>query len=146
MDLDNQVKARYENGETVREIAEDIGTTFGTVCNILNNRNVRTMSEAAKSAKAEGTEVCRRYEAGESSRELAESFGVHSSTIHDILKRHGVKIRSVSQTRGGLTDEQEAEVCRRYKAGGTTTMLARVFGVSAATIHKLIRRNLGTLR
>ena len=46
MDLDNQVKARYENGETVREIAEDIGTTFGTVCNILNSRNVRIMSEA----------------------------------------------------------------------------------------------------
>ena len=96
------------------------------------------------------TEVRQRYLEGENSVELGKVFGVDPTTIRNILVRNHVKTRPCSEARkvatGGLTDKQESEICRRYRNGATTSVLARLYGVSTATIHRLIRRNLGTLR
>lgn len=43
------------------------------------------------------------------------------------------------KTRQSLTDDQIAEVCRRYTAGESTTRLGAAFGVSAPTIGNRLR-------
>lgn len=47
----HDVKQRYENGESLRQIAKDYGVAHSTVYNILNNTGaeVRDKSEAQKS-------------------------------------------------------------------------------------------------
>ena len=42
--------------------------------------------------------------------------------------------------------EQESELCRRYRSGATTSVLARQYGITQPTVRSILKRNLGTLR
>ena len=86
-------------------------------------------------------EVCRRYLGGESTIQLGNAFGIHFSTISKILSRNGVKIRSLSEAKGGLNAALQSEVCRRYLAGENTVQLGNAFGVGSVTIFRTLKRN-----
>lgn len=84
-------------------------------------------------------EVVRQYQAGLPSTELSRTFGVTDGVIFRALRAHGVPSRDGHVRK--FTPEQEAEVCRRYLAGEGTTLLARSFGVTAATVMSCLHRN-----
>ena len=90
---------------------------------------------------AEEQEACRRYEAGENQEELGKAFGVAAPTIGVLLRRHEVEMRSIKEIKGGLTDEQEQEVCQRYAARENTVELGEAFGVSPNCISSILRRH-----
>jgi len=85
--------------------------------------------------------ICSRYQAGESTTELAKIYAVSLGTICNILKRNNVKTRSRKDAHGGLTDEQETEVCTRYLAGESARELGKAYAVSPATVFNILQRN-----
>ena len=87
------------------------------------------------------TIICSRYLAGENTVQLGDAFGVGGNTIGSILRRNGVKTRSLGEARRGLNPAAELEVCRRYLAGESAIQLENAFGVSKATILRILRRN-----
>jgi DNA-directed RNA polymerase specialized sigma24 family protein len=141
---EQDICARYVAGENTKQMAAVFGVNAATISNILKRNGIdrRTRSEALRglSSKAEA-EVCRRYVDGESTVQLGAEFGVTPSSIGKILKRNGTKCRNLSEAQRSLSPEAEAEVCRRYLAGENTTQLGAAFGVHAATIGKILKRN-----
>lgn len=137
--------SRYEAGETTIRLATvfGIGST-NTISAILRRNGIkaRTLKEAHGGlTAAQEAEVCARYQSGEATPQLGKAFGVHSSTISKILDRNGIEARSMREAKGGLTVDQEAEVCDRYKYGETSPQLGKAFGVSPGCICQILARN-----
>ena len=58
------------------------------------------------------------------------------------MERRGFKKRTQSEANGGVSPEQEKEVCRRYKEGESTVELAKSFEVMhSGTISSILKRN-----
>ena len=149
-----EVCGRYLDGGSPAELAEAFVVDGGTIHNILKRKGIKTrsLSEARRlfhknnrhpnrMSEEKEKEVCGRYLDGGSLAELGRAFGVHAVTISSILKRSGVEVRSVKEAKGGLTDEQENEVCRRYLEGENTTELGKAFGVHHKTIFNILERS-----
>lgn len=84
--------------------------------------------------------ICKQYKNGLSSIELAEEFNLHSSTIRAIVSRNGGKIRSISEANCSLTIKEEEEIAIKYSSGIPSTVLAKEYDVSVATILFSIKR------
>ena len=144
-----EVCSRYEEGENTIQLGKAFGVSSVTIRNILDRNGVtrRSLSEACGWVTSEQeAEVCRRYEEGESTIQLGKAFGFTDGTIGRILNRNGVTRRSLSEAKGGLSAEQEAEVCRRYEEGENTYELGKAFGLSPSTIVYALKRNTVELR
>ena len=85
--------------------------------------------------------ICMDYMDGANTVEIARNYATSSPSICHILKRRGVQIRSMKEARGGLSENAEKEVCRRYLEGETMTELHGTFEVSMGTIHEALKRN-----
>jgi len=139
-----EVCSRYFTGENTVQLGAEMGVHNSTISAILKRHDVkvRSISEAKGGLSAQKeAEVCSRYILGKNTVQLGAEMGVTPSTIRAILKRHGVEMRSISEAKGGLTAQQEAEVCSRYITGESTVLLAAVMGVSASTISAILARN-----
>jgi hypothetical protein len=55
-------------------------------------------------------------------------------------------MRSLTEAKTGLGEEQELDMLRRYEAGESSTHLAKTYGVSAGTVLRIVRRNDGEIR
>ena len=86
-------------------------------------------------------EICQRYLAGESGSAIGAVFGVRAFTIYGILNRNGIGRRSNSESKGGLSVECEAEICRRYEDGRSTYQLGAEFDLHSGTVGRILRRN-----
>ena len=149
-----EVCRRYNAKERVSEISREYTITSTTVYNILKRHDVprRPYSVAQGGLDLEAElELCRRYEEGEDSPTLGQEYGVYPSTVFNILRRHGIPLRSLSEAKGGLSKDQQNEVCRRYPAGVRSLQLAEAFGVHQSTIidcliaHGIDRRSPGSV-
>ena len=141
---EKEVCERYLEGESTVQLGAAMGVSKVTIGAVLKRRGVKTgsLSEANGGlTKEQEEEVCERYLAGENTYQLGAAMGVATATIHRTLKRHGVKTRCISQAKGGLTQEQEEEVCKRYLAGETTVQLGAAMGVSNVTIGATLKRH-----
>ena len=140
----DEVCRRYKAGENTVDLGEIFGVAPSAINRVLRRKGVciRTNSEAHGGLKPElEPEVCRRYEEGENTVQLGKAFGVKAGTIGKILERNGIERRNISEAKGGLNSEQEAEVCRRYEEGESTNELGKAFGVYPGTIGKILERN-----
>jgi hypothetical protein len=137
--------SRYEGGETTIRLAAAFGIgSTSTISAILKRNGIkaRTLKEAHGGlTDAQETEVCARYQSGEATPQLGKAFGINTGTIGQILKRNGIEARSMREIKGGLTDDQEAEVCDRYRYGETSPTLGKAFGVSSGCICRILARN-----
>jgi len=143
-EVEAEVCRRYQEGESTHQLGAAFGVGQSTIRNTLkrNGAKPRTTKEASGGLTDEAeAEVCRRYQEGENTMQLGTAFEVDRVTIGRILKRNGAKVRSVKEASGGLVDEAEAEVCRRYQKGEDTYRLGTAFGVSNVTIGKILKRN-----
>ena len=139
-----EMRRRYEAGENTVQLAAAYGVASKTIGNIVKRHGLelRGNIEAQGGLSLEAAaEACRRYLGGESTVQLGAAFGVAARTINSILKRNGIERRSVKDAKGGLSAEAEAEACRRYVAGESTTQLGSALGVTHRTILNILERN-----
>jgi transposase len=99
------------------------------------------MGRPSKLTDEQQQEICQRYLAGETANQLAEVFGVNNTTISTAIKRQGGAMRSASQAMRTFSDEQEAEICTRYRRGESAIDLEGSFGVNRSAIYGILRRN-----
>lgn len=88
-------------------------------------------------------EVTRLYQAGEAGPDISVKLGLGTSTIHRILKRYGIQARppiASKEKQRLFTDEQEAEIARRYASREKPSKLAEEFDTTESTIRKVVRR------
>ena len=77
--------------------------------------------------------------------QLAKIYNTSASTICKIIKRQGSETRSLSESQRRFTDRQEAEIAAQYPAKSTVE-LAKIYGTSADTIIRVIKRQGGEIR
>ena len=99
------------------------------------------MGRRRKFTDEQEQEICRRYEVGENLAQLAEALGASTSAIAAAIRRQGGEVRTVSQAGRTFSDQQEAEICRRYRDGENTIHLEEAFGVNRSTIFRILSRN-----
>lgn len=87
----DEAERRYECGEILRVIADDLGVSRQRLADRLRDRGVRLRRE--KPSSGEVLEMCRRYEQGESLARVGERLGFNASTVRMNLLRAGVSLR-----------------------------------------------------
>ena len=147
---EREICRRYLAGETTTQLGTLLGTSESTVSNVLKRNNVAARArgggrERLLTAENEA-EICRRYLAGESAVQLGAAFGVDPATVSKYLKRKGITLRTNKEAHGGLSAEIEAEVCKLYKDGKSTSQLGSAFGVHSTTIGNILKRKNIVLR
>ena len=143
-ELETEIGRRYLAGENTTQLGAAFSVTPTCISAVLKRNGVvaRSLKQASGGLDdAQEDEVCNRYLAGENTAQLGEAFGIHPATIGKILKRKGVATRSLKEIQGGLSGEQEADVCSRYLAGESTLQLGKAFGVTKTTIGLALKRN-----
>jgi hypothetical protein len=143
-EAETEVCKRYQEGESTVQLGIAFGVADVTIGKILKRNGVtaRTPVENGMSLTDEAkSEVYERYRKGESTGLIGAALGVHQSSICKILKRNGIAMRTHREASGGLTDEAETEVCKRYQEGESTVQLGIAFGVANSTIGKILKRN-----
>ncbi|MBF2754580.1 MAG: hypothetical protein ISN29_04900, partial [Gammaproteobacteria bacterium AqS3] len=142
-----EVCRRYAEGqENLAQLGRDFGVSADTIVSYLKNRGVKRpgkIGSKPKLTEEQSAEVCRRYaEERESTDQLAMAFGVSKNTIASRLKSRGIGMRTGNVgAKPKLTEEQVAEICRRYaEERENLAQLARTFGVDPKTIANYLKR------
>ncbi len=146
---EREICALYVAGKELSWLGREFGAPFQTIRSALRRNGIerRTYKPPRKFTDEQEAEICRRYKEGENSTQLAAAFDCTCTSILALLKRHKVKSRSIREAKGGLDDETEIEICRRYELGESTVELAKAFGKgddSKAIYNVLIRRGIQT--
>ena len=95
------LRRRYEEGETVKEIADDLDFSYWLIrkairrvgCKIGVRKHVRQDYSAQETPVPVVAEIIRRYSAGELARHVADATGVSVQTVYNIIHRAGVPTR-----------------------------------------------------
>jgi transposase-like protein len=143
---EKEIARKYlREDESTVKLAAAYGVSDSTIRSALERQGVtrRSISEALGGlTDKQEREIARRYLVEkENAVKLAAAYGVGSSTICRALDRQGVPRRSNSEAKGGLTDEQEKEVARRYLLEKESSEeLATAYGVSSSAICRTLDR------
>jgi transposase-like protein len=149
---DDDIRVRYERGETSRAIAAVHGISQGTVLNRLRSAGVdlrkagdrpgRRPARQRTFTDEERTSITAAYQKGVTVRALQEEHGTGWSQIAEVLKARGVYRKGL---RSGQDQEarrrRNAQMCERYQAGASLTDLATEFGCSVAVASKVLSAN-----
>jgi Mor family transcriptional regulator len=139
-----EICQQYLAGDSSTTLAKRYGVCDSTISNVLRRNGVTTRTAKERNGALtdeQEAELCRRYVEGEHTRKLAKAYGVYPGTVWLIIRRNGVKTRSIKEVRGGLTNEQEIEVCHKYSAGMSTVQLGKAYKVTSTTISNILSRN-----
>jgi DNA-binding CsgD family transcriptional regulator len=140
-DRDAIIERRYLGGETLQQIADDLGLTRERVRQLLRSNGVPSLGHRPPHKRAAAPisdferEVADLYATGEWSRSrLKEEFGLSGSRLQIILKRTGAKTFGVSHfnTKEGDGERTEA-VARLYRDGMTCAEIADTVGLGHQT-------------
>lgn len=124
-----------EEGQTYREIAESFGVCPETIKNHLMDAGVR------KGTAARG-KIVRLYSSGYSVKRIAEKTGAGTGVIRNVIRKARNDGRAAQRTHSRsykLADDQIAQVVRMYESGCSASQIAKVFGVTSATIRNYVR-------
>lgn len=88
--IEKQVINRYESGESMKSISDDLSIGITSIKNILERFEIPVRSKGGKMKLPEEM-IVDLYKKQNSTGVLAKQFGVSVKTICDILKRHNVK-------------------------------------------------------
>ncbi len=85
--------------------------------------------------------VLKMYREGRTIKEIREATGLSCSQIYSILKRHNTILRRGSyNSKGRVTEEEVAEICRLYAMGWSIYAIAKKLGRPPSTIHYVLKR------
>ena len=138
---------RYENGTSLKELAEDYNTDKQTVKRFLlkNNVNLRVHSKLINDEVLQ-KEMIDDYINGMRYLELEKKYFADNRTIKKILVKHGINIdlyRGSKRTKKGpfcLTDEECLEVIKLYNTKTPLKEISKKFNINITTIYNLLER------
>jgi hypothetical protein len=146
-----EIKAKFDNGATRRELADEYGCTLGHMHKILHAAGVPKMREFKQRKSHKRYTFAKNYsEENEaklrqmycldcaSLREMAGEFGVAHDTVYRALKHLKVKIRPRSH-RPILPEELHENIIADYLELKSGRKVADKYGVSVGTIQRIIK-------
>lgn len=140
---DREVAARYQAGETLRQIGASYGVTYRPVAASLSRSGItpRAPSDYGwKPTPENAAEVERLWREGMSVPKIARAVSTRNDTISRVLRDRGIEARFGGQNRR-FNDSQIEMLAAEYRAGASLTELARRHGGSPALIRNAFRRN-----
>jgi len=86
--------------------------------------------------------VVKLYREGKTIKEIMEATGLSVGKIYDILYKHHVRLRRGKpyHSRGRLTEEEIALICRLYATGHSIYSIAKKLGRPPSTIYYALKR------
>ena len=128
---------RVQQGESMRRVAQDLGTSYETIRRLLKRRGIVLKSKQAALTAAQQEEALGLVRAGESVQQVANKLGISSQALRRLVKSKGV-IPSNQQPR--LTTEQQQEALGLVRQGVSLREVGKQFGVAHPTIRRIVKR------
>ncbi|MCM2390975.1 helix-turn-helix domain-containing protein [Streptomyces albipurpureus] len=148
------MRARYEDGSTIRELESITGASHGTVWNRLRDAGtvMRTPHETRRMRTDPRRLTARRnlakrlrtlYENGATIKELTEVCRRSNRTVRRLLAEADTLRRTAAQTRRmrstAARNQLMQSLQKRYEAGEHVGDLAADYGRSETTVYRLLR-------
>jgi transposase-like protein len=86
-------------------------------------------------------DIADAYQKGATQRAIAAECGIAPAAVRKILRRMQVEIRSGPAPVNAPSNLPENKIVAEYQAGASTTKLAQVYGTSAETIRRILKRH-----
>lgn len=140
----------YQQGRSLREIAQQFGVSVQPIRRILREHQVpqrRGGKRSAWNGSAEQREmVIALYAAGSSIAEIARRFTCRDERIRVVLVDAGLDVRPVGGIGRRFTEEEAESMAAEYRAGVSLESLANDHGVTAMTVRAYLLRQGVALR
>jgi transposase-like protein len=139
---DQDIVARYRDGQSVRAIAAAYGATYTPVVNALKRHQVprRTKTDYAwKPTQVSLEEVARLFGEGLSVPNIARQVGTGNDVISRVLREMGINARYGGSNRR-FKGEQVTALAAEHAAGASLSDLARQYDCSVTVISKTLKR------
>lgn len=131
-------RARYEAGETSRQIGDSLGIPAGTirgglaaVGTVMRHRVARTVTPDDAAA------IVAAYVAGETVATIARRHKIGNERTAEIIRATGTPLRKSVHQRGAVPLEPD-DVTRLYRAGHTTRQIATRYGACTKRVAAII--------
>ena len=139
----NNICHFYENGNSLCKAEEEFGISRGEIKKILRKRGIRikgALEVRTGITSADFPDICKQYLEGKTTIELGKIFNCKNQTIKSILKREGVKIRDFDVAHWTIPINSHEEICRRYRSGESSRMIASDYGLFPNAIIKVLKK------
>lgn len=93
-----KVKAAYERGEEILDIADMMACSEKTVRNMLRAFNVSLRKAAPRPRRNIEADILAAYHDGLTAQETAEKLTTHAQTVRKVLYRHGLRAKRHTKT------------------------------------------------
>lgn len=140
---DREIAARYQAGETLRQIGASYGVTYRPVSASLARSGItpRAPSDYGwKPTPENAAEVERLWREGFSVPKIARTVSTRNDTVSHVLRERGIEARYGGKNRR-FSDSQVETLAAEYRAGASLTELVRRHGGSPALIRNAFRRH-----
>ncbi len=127
---------RVQQGESIRRVAQDLGTFYETIRRLLKRRGIVLEPKQAALTAGQQEEALGLVREGESVQQVARKLGISSQALRRLVKSKGV-IASNQQPR--LTPEQQQEALGLVRQGVSLREVGKQFGVSHQTIRRIVK-------
>ena len=130
--LTKELRAEYESGATLAQLAEKYGCAVSTIYTRLRLKKFKTRGRGRGKANLPMAQVISDYQSGMSLRDLGEKYGVSYHTIRTRMNEAGFRcLRYIN-----LPME---EVISDYESGMSATQLGEKYGCSDNTIRTRLK-------
>ena len=140
---DQEIAARYQAGETLRQIGDSYGVSHRPVTASLARSGVTSRAPSDygwKPTPENAAEVGRLWREGMGVQKIARTVGTRNGTISQVLRDLGIEARFGGQNRR-FKGAQVEVLAAEYAAGASLNELARRYGGSAPLMANTLRRH-----
>ena len=141
IDLDNdEIRRRYENGESSTAIGKALNVSPNTILNRLRELGI-TRRRSGPAPKYDDAEICRMYKAGASVADIQEKTGAkNTATFYAILRRNGVPVR-LQRNQCDCPDTQN-HIKALHAQGISQVEIAKIVGINRNYIGEFLRQEI----
>jgi hypothetical protein len=140
---DQEIAARYQAGETLRQIGASYGFTSRPVVASLGRSGVASRTAADygwKPTPENAAEVERLWREGMGVQKIARTVGTKNDTVSRVLRDRGIEARFGGQNHR-FKGSQIETLAAEYEGGASLTELASRNDCSAAVVRKTLMRS-----
>jgi len=140
--LEADIVIAYRKGAGGKELARRFGISSSSVYRVVRRHGgeVRGWSpNPNKFSPDQEAEIARHYADGRLSSSIARTFGCSQGLVRAIARRHGVLTREHGGQKRRWTDEQRADMERRYLLGATQAEIAGIYNTSQIGVSRILR-------
>jgi transposase len=134
----------YQQGLSLRKIAEKFDVIDETIASALKRNNVRIRSRTAHIAKInkkQHKEIISLYNQGLSSLKIAKMFNVTSTIILSVLKKNNIERRNPGYYQIKIDQEKKEIIIRLYQEGNSLKKIAGVVNLGKTSIEKFLKKH-----